>query len=88
MREREREREATGFDLEAAEARSRGGGDWVMVGRSSCGGLLDMGREKKGRSVTWVAQGGREKQGRSTVRGTAQMAVESISSSDDGPFSL
>ena len=23
------------------------------------GGLLDMGREKKGRSVTWVAKGGR-----------------------------
>ena len=41
----------TGFDLEVVEARSRGGGDWVTVGRSSCGGLLNMGREKRGRSV-------------------------------------
>ena len=32
-----------------------------------CGGLLDMGREKKGRSVTWVAEGGREKEGKSAV---------------------
>ena len=29
------------------------------MGRLSCSGLLDMGREKKGRSVTWVAKGGR-----------------------------
>ena len=70
MREEGREREATGFDLEAAEARSCGGGDWVTVGRLSCGGLLDMGREKNGRSVTWVAKGGREKQGRLAVIGT------------------
>ena len=52
MREEGRERDMTGFDLEAAEARSRNGGDWVTVGCLSCGGLLDMGREKKGRSVT------------------------------------
>ena len=49
------------------EARLRGGGDLVMVGCSTCSGLLDMGREKKGRSVTWVAKGGREKEGRSAV---------------------
>ena len=49
------------------EARSRSGGDWVTVGHSSYGGLLNMDREKKGRSMTWVAEGGREKQGRSTV---------------------
>ena len=67
MREEGRKREATGFNLESAEARSRGGGkirgggDWVTMGCSSCGDLLDMGREKKGRSVTWVAEGGREK---------------------------
>ena len=29
------------------------------VGHSSCSGLLDMGREKKGRLVTWVAEGRR-----------------------------
>ena len=29
------------------------------MGRSTCGGLLDMGREKKGRSVTQVVEGGR-----------------------------
>ena len=52
--EKKEEREAIGFNLEALEARSCDGGDWVMVGRSSCSGLLDMGREKKGRSVTWV----------------------------------
>ena len=69
MREEGRERDMTGFNLEAAEARSRDGGDWVTVGCLSCGGLLDMGREKKGRSVTWVAKGGRgrEKEGRSAV---------------------
>ena len=39
--------------------RSSSGGDWVTVDRSTYGGLLDMGREKKGRSVTWVAKGGR-----------------------------
>ena len=38
---REEEREATGFDLEVAEVRSCGKDDWVMVGCSSCGGLLD-----------------------------------------------
>ena len=35
--EKKEKREAIGFDLEAAEARSRGGGDWVMVGHSSTG---------------------------------------------------
>ena len=30
-----------------------------MVCRSTCGDLLDMGREKKDRLVTWVAKGGR-----------------------------
>ena len=30
-----------------------------MVGHLTYSGLLDMGREKKGRSVTWVAKGGR-----------------------------
>ena len=44
-----------------------GGGDWVTVGHSTYGGLLDMGSEKKGRSVTWVAKGGREKKGKSAV---------------------
>ena len=58
------------------------------MGLLSCDGLLEMGREKNGRSVTWVAEGGREKQGRSAVRGTAQMAVESISSLGDRPLSL
>ena len=33
----------------------------------SGGGLLDMGREKKGRSVTWVVEGGREKESRSAM---------------------
>ena len=41
------------------ELRSSGGGDWVMVGHLTYSGLLDMGREKKGRSLTWVAKGGR-----------------------------
>ena len=41
------------------ELRSSGGGDWVTVGHLTYSGLLDMGREKKGRSVTWVAKGGR-----------------------------
>ena len=67
MREEGREREATRFNLEVVEARSRSGGDWVTVGHSPYGGLLNMDREKKGRSMTWVAEGGREKQGRSTV---------------------
>ena len=67
MREEGRKREATGFNLEATEARSPGGSDRVTVSRSSCGGLLDMGREKNGRSVTWLAKGGREKQGKSAV---------------------
>ena len=31
------------------------------MGRSSCDGLLDMGREKKGKSVKWVVKGGRER---------------------------
>ena len=67
MRERERERErdqswaSRRFNLEVAEARLRGKGNWVTIGRSTCGGLLDMGREKKGKLVTWVAEGGREK---------------------------
>ena len=39
--------------------RLSGGGDWVTMGHSTYGGLLDMGREKNGRSVTWVIEGGR-----------------------------
>ena len=39
------------------------------MGHLTYSGLLDMGREKKGRSVTWVAKGGRgrEKEGRLAV---------------------
>ena len=51
------------------KARSRGGGDWVKVGRSTCGGLLDMGREKKGRLVTWC-------RGRKRERGQISGGVE------------
>ena len=50
-----------------------GGGNWVTMGRLSCSGLLDMGREKKGRSVTWVAKGGR---GRKRERGQIGGGVE------------
>ena len=32
-----------------------------MVVCSTCGGLLDIGREKKGKSVKWVVEGGRER---------------------------
>ena len=39
-----------------------------MVVCSTCGGLLDMGREKKGRSVTWVVEGGRWKEGRLVMK--------------------
>ena len=57
--ERERERDQSWaswrFDWEAAETRSSGRGYWVTMGRSTYSGLLDMGREKDGKSVTWVA---------------------------------
>ena len=57
--ERERERDqswASGrFDWEATETRSSGKGYWVTMGRSTYSGLLNMGREKDGKSVTWVA---------------------------------
>ena len=51
------------------KARSRGGGDWVKVGRSTCDGLLNIGREKKGRLVTWC-------RGRKRERGQISGGVE------------
>ena len=31
----------------------------IWIGHSTCDGLLDMSREKNGRLVTWVVEGGR-----------------------------
>ena len=60
--------------------RSSGGGDWVTMGHSTYGGLLDMGREKNGRSVTWVVEGER---GRKRERGQIDGGVELCLISDE-----
>ena len=57
-----------------------GGGNWVTVGHSTYGGLLDVGREKMGRSVTSVVEGER---GRKREKGQIGGGVEFCLISDE-----